>query len=70
MSESEPIICELCRAALAAVAAIIPPLGDVAGKRVFYCDDCDHYTFTDWQGSLRYPSAALIARKSCQASFL
>ena len=44
-------VCELCNMALAKIAAVIPPIGHAAGKRIFYCQPCDHYTFIDWLGS-------------------
>jgi hypothetical protein len=36
---------------LTTIAAVIPPLGDTPGKRIFYCQACDDYTFMDWFGS-------------------
>jgi len=56
MVGSTDAVCELCSTVLSAVAAVIPPLGETIGKRVFYCDACDHYTFTDWLGSSHPPS--------------
>jgi hypothetical protein len=46
-------ICELCKAPFSFAPEVIPPLGSSVGKRIFYCDSCDHYTFIDWLGSLR-----------------
>jgi hypothetical protein len=36
---------------MAKQAAQIAPAGDAVGKRIFYCQDCDHYTWLDWKGS-------------------
>jgi hypothetical protein len=48
-------ICDLCQAIIAVAASVIPPLGTEPGKRIFYCDGCDHYTFADWLGSFQQP---------------
>jgi hypothetical protein len=51
MHDASGVVCELCQIAASTIAAIIPPLGNAAGKRIFYCEPCDHYTFVDWLGS-------------------
>ena len=35
------------------VAAQIAPMDDAIGKRICYCQQCDHYTWADWRGSLQ-----------------
>jgi hypothetical protein len=57
MSVGLNVVCELCKAASVTIAAVIPPLGNAVGKRIFYCEPCDHYTFIDWLGSLYQTSA-------------
>jgi hypothetical protein len=56
MSDDAGVFCELCKAAAVTIAAVIPPLGSTIGKRIFFCQPCDHYTFIDWLGSYQQGS--------------